>query len=61
MEDEIAAGRLLLLRRWLEQKIHRWGRMFTPAHLAQRVTGSTLNPELFLNYVEKKYGELYQL
>jgi carboxypeptidase Taq len=61
LEDEIAAGRLLLLRRWLEQKIHRWGRMFTPAHLAQRVTGSTLNPELFLNYVEKKYGELYQL
>ncbi len=45
LEDEIAAGRLLVLRRWLEQKIHRWGRMFTPAHLAQRVTGSTVSPE----------------
>jgi carboxypeptidase Taq len=52
---------LVVLRRWLEQKIHRWGRMFTPAHLAQRVTGSTVSPEPFLNYVEKKYGELYQL
>lgn len=61
LEDEIAAGRLLGLRRWLGQKIHRWGRMFTPAHLAQRVTGSTISPEPFLNYVEKKYGELYQL
>jgi carboxypeptidase Taq len=61
LEDEIAAGQLMGLRRWLEQKIHRWGRMFTPTHLAQRVTGSTVNPEPFLTYVEKKYGELYQL
>ena len=61
LEDAIAAGQLLDLRRWLEQKIHRWGRMFTPAHLARRITGSTVSPEPFLNYVEKKYGELYQL
>jgi carboxypeptidase Taq len=61
LEEEIAAGQLIGLRRWLEQKIHRWGRMFTPAHLAERVTGSTINPEPFLKYVEKKYGELYQL
>jgi len=61
LENEIAAGQLLSLRRWLEQKIHRWGRMFTPAHLAQRVTGATVSPEPFLNYAEKKYGELYQL
>ncbi|UVT14923.1 MAG: carboxypeptidase M32 [Nitrospira sp.] len=61
LEDEIAAGRLMMLRRWLEQKIHRWGRMFTPEHLAERVTGSTVSPEPFLKYVEQKYGELYQL
>lgn len=61
LEDEIAAGELTVLRRWLEQKIHRWGRMFTPAHLAERVTGSTVRPEPFLKYVEQKYGELYQL
>ena len=61
LEDEIAAGQLLVLRRWLEQKIHRWGRMFTPAHLAERITGSTISPDPFLHYVEKKYGELYQL
>ncbi len=61
LETDIAAGQLLPLRRWLEQKIHRWGRMFTPAHLAERITGSSLRPEPFLNYVEQKYGELYQL
>ncbi|MEQ1626581.1 MAG: carboxypeptidase M32 [Nitrospira sp.] len=61
LDDEIAAGQLLVLRRWLEQKIHRWGRMFTPDHLAQRVTGKSINPEPFLTYLEKKYGELYKL
>jgi carboxypeptidase Taq len=61
LEDEIAAGQLLVLRRWLEQKIHRWGRTFTPDHLAQRVTGKSLNPDPFLSYVERKYGELYKL
>lgn len=61
MEDEIAAGQLMVLQRWLGQKIHRWGRMFTPDHLAQRVTGKSLDPEPFLSYVERKYGELYKL
>ena len=61
IEDEIAAGQLMVLRRWLGQKIHRWGRMFTPDHLSQRVTGVSLSPEPFLRYVERKYGELYHL
>ncbi len=61
LEDEIAAGQLMVLRRWLGQKIHCWGRMFTPDHLAQRVTGSSVKPEPFLAYLEKKYGELYKL
>ncbi len=61
LDDEIAAGQLMVLRRWLEQKIHRWGRMFTPDHLAQRVTGKSIDPEPFLTYLEKKYGELYKL
>ena len=61
LEDEIAAGQLMVLQRWLGQKIHRWGRMFTPDHLARRVTGKSLDPEPFLSYVERKYGELYRL
>jgi carboxypeptidase Taq len=61
LDDDMAAGQLLPLRRWLEQKIHRWGRMFTPDHLARRVTGTGVTPEPFLRYLEQKYGELYRL
>jgi len=52
---------LTVLTKWLNQKIHRWGRMFTAEHLMQRVTGGPLSPEPFLKYLEKKYGELYRL
>jgi carboxypeptidase Taq len=61
LDEQIAQGQLLELRRWLEQKIHRWGRMFTPDHLVQRVTGKSLTPEPFLRYLEEKFGELYGL
>ncbi len=61
LKEDVRAGHLLPLRRWLEQKIHRWGRMFTPDHLARRVTGSGVNPEPFLRYLETKYAELYRL
>lgn len=54
-------GQLVTLTRWLNQKIHRWGRTFTADHLAQRVTGSSLQPEPFLTYLEEKFGALYQL
>ncbi|MGZ8383360.1 MAG: carboxypeptidase M32 [Nitrospira sp.] len=61
LNEDMEAGNLLPLRRWLEQKIHRWGRMFTPDHLARRVTGSGVDPEPFLRYLEGKYGALYKL
>ena len=61
LEDDIATGQLLALRRWLAQKIHRWGRTFPPEQLAERVTGTGLSPEPFLRYIEQKYAQLYDL
>jgi carboxypeptidase Taq len=61
LNAEIEAGRLITLKKWLNQKIHRWGRTFTADDLIQRVTGNSLNPEPFLTYLERKYGELYWL
>lgn len=61
LDSEIEAGRLTVLTRWLNQKIHRWGRTFTADHLVRRVTGSSLSPEPFLSYLETKFGKLYGL
>jgi carboxypeptidase Taq len=61
LDGEIAAGRLVTLTKWLNQKIHRWGRTFTAEQLVQRITGGPLSPEPFLSYLEQKYTEIYQL
>jgi carboxypeptidase Taq len=61
LEQEVEAGRLTPLTRWLNQKIHRWGKMFPTEQLVLRTTGQPLSPEPFLRYLENKYGELYQL
>ena len=60
-DAQIEAGKLIALKQWLNQKIHRWGRTFTAEQLATRVTGGPLNAEPFLKYLEGKCGELYQL
>ncbi|MFQ5991568.1 MAG: carboxypeptidase M32, partial [Nitrospiraceae bacterium] len=61
LDSEIEAGRLTVLKKWLNQKIHRWGRTFTVDQLVRRVTGGSLNPEPFLSYLEDKFGRLYGL
>ena len=60
-DAHIEAGRLVVLKQWLNQNIHRWGRTFTADQLARRVIGMPLSPEPFLAYLETKYGELYNL
>jgi carboxypeptidase Taq len=58
---EIAQGRFTTLRGWLEQHIYRHGRKFTAEELVQRVTGAPLTIDPYIRYLQKKYGELYDL
>jgi len=45
---------------WLRQNIHRHGRVFLPGELCRRVTGESLNPEYFVDYLNRKYDEVYR-
>ncbi len=58
---EIAAGRFDTLRGWLVENIHVHGKKYTPAELTRRVTGEDIQAEPFVEYVKKKYGEIYGL
>jgi len=51
----------LSLKAWLNERIHRWGRLYTADELVRRLTGEPLSPDHFLTYLENKYGELYKL
>ncbi|RPJ09747.1 MAG: carboxypeptidase M32 [Spirochaetaceae bacterium] len=61
IEYNIANGKLKPVREWLLENIHRHGSMYSADQLVKRVTGKPLDPSYFLTYIQKKYGEIYDL
>ena len=59
--DRIRAGDFQPLLGWLQSRVHRFGRMYLPSELLQRVVGGGLDSGPLLRYLNRKYGELYDL
>ncbi len=59
LEDKISRGELLPLREWLKKEIHWVGKSERPDTIVQRVTGEPLNAQYFVDYLWKKYGEIF--
>lgn len=59
--EEVGAGDFAGLLSWLRANVHRVGRRKQPVELVRDVTGKEPSSEAYLNYLEKKYGELYAL
>lgn len=60
-KQRVAKGELGFLREWLHDKVHRHGRQYPPRELIQQCTGTPLNEQPFLTYLESKYSALYSL
>jgi carboxypeptidase Taq len=61
LPEQIARGELRPLREWMGEKIHTHGRKFTPAEMVKRITGAEMSAAPFLNYLNEKYTEIYEL
>ncbi len=61
IESEISKGNLAPVKAWLNEKIHSKGRLLSPDELIQNVTSSPLDPEVFIDYLKRKYEALYGL
>jgi carboxypeptidase Taq len=59
IEEEIAKADLKPVLSWLKDHIHVHGAIYPAQVLCQRVTGEKLNPQFFIEYLEKKYGAIY--
>lgn len=59
--DRIQQGEFGALLSWLQTHIHCHGRKFLPSELAERATGSSLQAEPYVNYLRRKYSEIYAL
>ena len=61
LDGALAAGDYAPLRAWLTENIYRHGRTYTPHELLERSTGQGLNVQPYLEYLNAKYRELYDL
>ncbi len=61
IEQGIREGAFGKVKSWLNEKIHRQGRLYSADELVQLVTGDPLDPKIFLNYLKEKYSAIYQL
>jgi len=59
LNERIAGGDMIPLRRWLEEKVHRKGMLLRPADLVTEVTGEAPTADHFTRYLTDKFGALY--
>ncbi len=61
LEKEIEKGDLMPLLTWLRENIHQHGKRYSAKKLCIKATGEKLNFQYFMDYVEEKYGQIYEL
>lgn len=59
LDEQVAGGDFAPLLAWLRERIHRFGAIYEPPELIDRITGGPLSPEPFIAYVTEKYSEIY--
>jgi carboxypeptidase Taq len=59
LHEQIRNGEFGAITGWMREKIHRHGAKFEPQTLVERVTGKKIDPEPYLRYLQKKFGEIY--
>ncbi|MGD2252035.1 MAG: carboxypeptidase M32 [Anaerolineales bacterium] len=61
LEAQIEQGKFGNLLDWLRENVHQHGAKFKPMELLERITGSGLNAEPYVAYLQTKFGEIYEL
>lgn len=59
--DKLEKGEFDVLHNWLKENIHQYGAVYKPTELIKRVTGEELTSKYFIEYLNKKYKEIYEL
>src|ERR1051326_7316136 len=61
LEQQIEAGNMVNLLKWLRESIHQYGKLYTAEELCIKVTGEPINFKYFMDYARKKYAGIYNL
>jgi carboxypeptidase Taq len=61
LPEEYENGNFSTLLSFLRENIHQYGRIYQARDLIKRVTGEDLNPNYFIDYLEKKFYPIYRI
>jgi carboxypeptidase Taq len=59
--EDMAAGEYRKITEWLGDRVHTHGGKFTLPEMAERAVGEDLASEPYIDFLTKKYGEIYGL
>ena len=57
-DEDIRRGEFAPLLQWLRRELHQHGRAYRPQELVRRITGASVDPAPYLQYLEEKYGQM---
>lgn len=61
IEEMIRDGKFSDILLWLRKNIHSYGSTYTAEEICKKITGKSLEPAPFLEYVNGKFGTVYDL
>ena len=61
LNKELRKGNVESVRRWLKEKVHKYGREMTAEEIVFKATGQHLSAKPFLEYLKQKYFALYDI
>ena len=61
IEETVAAGDLIRIRDWMTGRVFKKADRLAPREWIRDITGREFTPDDFLDYLEEKFGKLYEL
>ena len=61
LTDKFVNGDVSLATTWLTENIHQHGSLYEPSDLIKKATGKDFTPEPFLNYLDEKFSDIYEI
>jgi carboxypeptidase Taq len=61
VDDQMRAGNFKHIHDWMNDKVYQHGSKYYPQDLVQRITGSKIDGGPYIGYLNKKFGEIYDL
>ncbi len=61
LDGAVAEGRFDVINAWMKEHVWKKADLLAPEEWIRDITGRSLTPDDFLDYLEKKYSDLYEL